>query len=142
MTARGIRNNNPFNMDFNPAAFERDPWRGECGLEDHSSPRFTTFESPVYGIRAGVKLIRNYKRLYGLDTVRGILDRFAPAVENNTDAYINHVAGAIGCGPDDPFDCDDPDVMLKLARAIIRHECGGHEYDEQTLADGVQLGLA
>ncbi|WP_347147235.1 hypothetical protein [Proteus vulgaris] len=47
--ARGERNNNPGNIDYNP----RNKWKGLVGIETGvPNPRFCVFESPEYGIRA------------------------------------------------------------------------------------------
>lgn len=48
MTARGVRNNNPGNIDFNP----RSDWVGQLGLEVRAAkPRFARFDTPENGIR-------------------------------------------------------------------------------------------
>ena len=43
-TPRGIRNNNPGNLDKGA------PWQGL--VNNSSEPRFCTFKDPVWGIRA------------------------------------------------------------------------------------------
>ncbi|MER5002585.1 structural protein, partial [Providencia stuartii] len=90
--ARGIRNNNPGNIDYNKA----NNWKGQLPHDPSIEPRFCRFESPVYGIRALMALLRTYQRKYGLKTVSGLIDRWAPTNENNTRAYINGVAKELG----------------------------------------------
>ena len=131
--ARGIRNNNPGNLEANGVK-----WDGVTGDDG----RFYTFESPYYGIRALSKLLRNYERLYGINTVSGILTRYAPSHENNTQAYINHVAKVMQVEPWEPINTADENRMAALVKAIIRHENGGMPYSDKEIAEGVSGGLA
>lgn len=63
MTARGIRNNNPGNIAFNP----RNAWQGQLGLEvGVAKPRFARFDQAENGIRALGKLLLNYRGKAGL----------------------------------------------------------------------------
>ena len=123
-TARGIRNRNPGNLDFNPRSFARDPWVGELGLERHSHPRFTTFDTDQHGIRALCKVLLTYHRKRkaadgsAIDTVQEIIDRWAPPSENNTNAYAAMVRKALGVEQSEEIDIDDPEVLLRLASAI------------------------
>ncbi|MBN5560992.1 structural protein, partial [Providencia stuartii] len=95
-------------------------------------PRFCRFESPVYGIRALMALLRTYQRKYGLKTVSGLINRWAPTNENNTSAYINGVAKELGVSTADVISLDDKATTIKLAKAIIRHENGSQPYDDTT----------
>ena len=74
-----------------------------------------------------------YRMKHGLSTVREIINRWAPPVENNTDAYVDHVCRRLGVAPDHPLDFGNPQVYLHLARAIAYHENG-------TAADSISLG--
>ncbi|MDT7048332.1 structural protein [Providencia stuartii] len=124
--ARGIRNNNPGNIDYNKA----NNWKGQLPHDPSIEPRFCRFESPVYGIRALMALLRTYQRKYGLKTVSGLINRWAPTNENNTSAYINGVAKELGVSATDIVSLDDKPTAIKLAKAIIRHENGTQPYDE------------
>ena len=90
---RGLRNNNPLNIDFNPA----NKWQG-LDRDQPSDGRFCRFVSMAYGIRAAAALLVSYQDRYGLNTVRGIIGRWAPPVENDTNAYANTVARRVGVG--------------------------------------------
>ncbi|WP_430248396.1 structural protein [Providencia sp. PAZ2] len=125
---RGIRNNNPGNIDYNKA----NNWKGQLPHNPSVESRFCRFESPDYGIRALIALLRTYQRKYGLSTVSGLINRWAPANENNTGAYINGVAKELGVSPTDIISLDDKVTAIKLAKAIIRHENGSQPYDETT----------
>src|SRR3546814_17442973 len=91
MIPRVIRLNNPGNIEHGA------PWEG---LDPRNrDPRFCGFVSPEYGIRAIVRVLITYydKRRARdgsrIDTVREIVERWAPAGENNTEAYAKHEIG-------------------------------------------------
>lgn len=115
---RGYRNHNPGNIDRT-----KERWLG-MSADQSGDARFAVFDSPEYGIRALLRTLITYYDRHGLKTVRGVINRWAPPVENNTGAYVGHVAAALGVGPDDEIDTHDRDTCLALARAIIRHELG------------------
>ena len=83
----GIRNNNPLNIRYNSA----NDWMGQTG----HYVGFCVFSSKVYGVRAGFRLLKNYNN-NGYNTIEKILNRFAPASENNTESYINYVCQQTG----------------------------------------------
>lgn len=148
MTARGIRNNNPGNIEFNARSFAADPWRGEVGPEtmsDGTPGRFTTFDTPAHGIRALARILMTYHRRYGLSSVAGIINRWAPPSENDSGAYVRHVAAQLGVEPDEDLPFDRPEVarliLRDLAAAIIRHENGEQPYDMEVIEAGVDLAL-
>ncbi|EPU9415876.1 hypothetical protein ACV0UJ_005298, partial [Escherichia coli] len=115
-TPRGIRNNNPGNLD------KGSPWQGLVANPDE--PRFCTFKDPVWGIRAlAVTLItyhdkRRAKDGTSIDTIREVIERWAPPNENNTDAYINEVSKAVGVTADMIIDLHDYDILRPLVEAI------------------------
>ena len=88
---------------------------------------FCQFYSMEWGWRAAfVILCRTYYGKYGLKTIRGIVTRWAPPKENNTEAYIRHVSDYTGIGPD--RDLGDPQthptnwLLIGYAMAVV--ECG------------------
>ncbi|ELY4027380.1 hypothetical protein SMY33_003902 [Cronobacter malonaticus] len=121
-TPRGIRNNNPGNLD------RGSPWQGL--VNNPSEPRFCTFKDPVWGIRAlAVTLItyhdkRRAKDGSSINTISEVIERWAPPNENDTAAYIREVAKAVGVTPDMVIDLHDYDTLRPLVEAIIRHENG------------------
>lgn len=134
--SRGYRNKNPGNIDFNPA----NKWQGQVGIETTGSPpRFAVFESPEYGIRALAMLLNTYQDRHGLRTVRGIINRWAPPVENVTSAYVAAVSRHIGVGPDDVVDMHSHAHLRPMVEAIITHELGGQPYDAATIDAGLRL---
>lgn len=123
---RGIRNNNPGNIDHHPA----NNWKGQLAHDKAIESRFCRFSAPEYGIRAIIALLRNYQRKYGLNTVAGLISRWAPSNENNTGAYVSGVSKALGVAPDDAVSLSDKDTAIRLAKAIIRHENGSQPYPD------------
>lgn len=59
-----------------------------------------------------------------IDTIREVIERWAPPNENDTAAYIREVAKAVGVTPDMVIDLHDYDTLRPLVEAIIRHENG------------------
>lgn len=122
-TSRGIRNHNPGNIRHG------DPWQGLAAKQP--DPDFCTFQSAVYGIRALARTLITYqdKRRAPdgspIDSVQEIVARWAPAVENNTGAYVHAVAVAVGVEPDDEtLNVHDYKTLRPIVEAIIRHENG------------------
>ena len=127
--SRGIRNNNPGNIRLGS------PWNG---LVDGHDTAFCTFGHAVYGIRALCWLLIAYQQRYGLNTINGIISRYAPDSENDTNAYASHVSRKMGVGIDDVIDVTDWDTMLPMVESIIRHENGSQPYTFE-IADGMLL---
>ena len=146
-TPRGVRNNNPGNIDYNP----RNAWQGQLGLEvGVPSPRFARFDTPENGIRALGKLLINYRGKDGMpgvggpgiDTVRETITRWAPGNENNPDAYIAAVARRLGVNANDVIDVRKPVTLGVMVSSIIAHECAGFAYPEAVLAEGLRRVLS
>lgn len=117
MTPRGLRNNNPLNIRHN----RNNRWQGT--YETQTDPEFVRFASLQFGIRAGFVIIRNYIKA-GHKDVASIISRWAPSVENNTEAYIRHVCEMADLSPFQELRFDDKATMVALVSAMIRVECG------------------
>ncbi|WP_296268376.1 structural protein P5 [Pseudomonas sp. UBA6562] len=147
MTARGIRNNNPGNIDYNP----RNDWVGQLGLEEGvAKPRFARFDSPENGIRALGKLLINYRSKdgmpgvggKGIDTVLETINRWAPSNENDTQAYARAVATRIGVDPTTMIDIKSLATLRGMVAGIIAHENGSNPYSAAVIDEGVRRALA
>ncbi|WP_205598448.1 hypothetical protein [Halomonas sp. NO4] len=127
---RGIRNNNPGNIEYTGTRWQ--------GLDDPPSDgRFMRFTAPEYGIRALARVLDTYTNTHGITNVMGIINRWAPSHENPTNAYAEHVAHALGVGV-----WDEIDVMARrpeLVRAIIEFENGEQPYSSATIMKGVRM---
>lgn len=120
---RGVRNNNPFNIDYVKA----NDWDGQLGIEPKNSKgqqRFAAFSDVLFGARAFFKTLNTYKNRYKLSTVEGLVERFAPSSENPTRKYAEFVANAVGVGVADTIDLTDKDTAVKIAKAKLDFENG------------------
>ncbi|MBS9442477.1 structural protein [Photorhabdus heterorhabditis] len=130
---RGIRNNNPGNIRWG------DDWQGLVPQSQHTDKSFCQFVSPEYGIRAMIKVIRNYNRKYGINTVSGIISRWAPEIENNTAGYINRVCKDTDVTRDQVVDVFNQAFMTKLIKAIITVENGSQPYSNEVIDKAFSL---
>jgi hypothetical protein len=135
---RGVRNANPGNIDRTGTK-----WQG-MAADQSGDPRFIVFDAPEWGIRAIVRVLRTYYDKHGLRTVKGIINRWAPPVENDTEAYYVTVAKKLGADPGEQIDIDDLDTLRTLVKAIIRHENGrgpepdGGWYSDDVIDEGIR----
>ena len=102
--SRGLSNCNPGNIRQSKVRY-----KGE--VQPSRDPAFKQFESLAWGYRAVFVLLHTYRVRHGLRTVRGMISRWAPPVENHTEAYIRAVAADTGIDPDEP-----PSRAWKTAR--------------------------
>ena len=130
---RGIRNNNPGNIRHGQN------WQGLNPDGRNIDPAFCVFKSPVFGIRALAKVLMNYKKIHGLNTVRQIISRYAPPNENQTKAYIQTVAQQIGVYPDTVIDIEERGILTVFIKAVIRMENGIQPYSDETIQQGIDL---
>lgn len=121
MTPRGIRNRNPGNIEASGWAIRQS---GYIGPEP--AGRFATFDTMAHGIEALIRLLVRYRE-QGVRSVRAIISKWAPPSENNTEAYLQHVARDLGVSADEELR-DDPAVYRALAVAIAAFECGAQEF--------------
>lgn len=127
---RGERNNNPGNIRHGSN------WQGLAAKQPDAD--FCTFTDAKYGFRALAKVLLVY-RAKGYDTIRTIIERWAPSSENNTGAYVAAVARNMGCDPDTHLDVADYTQMYPLVCAIVRHENGRNNYLRSTIDAGLAL---
>lgn len=134
-TPRGIRNNNPGNIDRTA-----EKWQG-MAADQSSDSRFVVFSAPVWGLRALAKVLLRYQRKHGLRTPAAIIGRWAPPVENDTGAYARQVAKALGVGVGDQIDLQQPETLQRILPAIVQHENGQQPYPAALFAEAVRLAL-
>jgi len=129
---RGIRNHNPGNIE------KGDPWQG-LAPDQGADRRFAVFAGPDWGIRALARVLISYQDRHGLKTCYEIAARWAPAPENDVEAYGAELAQRLGVGLHQPIDVHDYATARALVEAIIRHENGMQPYDSLTLNEGLRL---
>lgn len=137
---RGIRNHNPGNIRHS-----NDKWQGLAPADEQTDKDFVKFIDPTWGIRALAVLLITYQDKHKLRTVRGIINRWAPPVENDTSAYVDAVAEAANVLPNDKLDMHKYEHIRPILEAIIRHENGKGPkatentwYDDATIKTGLQ----
>ena len=128
---RGLRNRNPGNI-------RRAPVRYKGEVRPSRDPDFKEFESLAWGYRAIFVLLDTYRTRYGIDTLRGMISRWAPPSENRTGAYLRTVVRRSGVDPDAEIDTRDGPTMTRIAAAMARVE-NGVEPDEAEIAEGWRL---
>lgn len=126
---RGIRNNNPGNVEKGAQ------WQGLA--EDQSQDdRFAVFSDAVWGIRAMARILDTYRQEHDLQSVAEIIRRWAPATENNTREYAEHVAERVGVAPSDPLP-EDTTTKRRMIAAMIEHENGMQPYPGTLIRRGI-----
>ncbi len=141
MIPRGIRMNNAGNIERT-----NDKWHGMSAVQ--FDKRFITFDDPKWGIRAIIRIILSYNRAnHAVDTVREIISKWAPAVENDTDAYVKHVSLIACVKPDEVLNLKDKRTLLGIAKGIVMHENGKSQnefnywYSDAVYQEAVNLAL-
>lgn len=132
---RGIRNNNPLNIR------KGNNWKGEKKVQVDKA--FEEFESLQMGLRAGFIILRNYQRIslapkMRANTIRKIINRWAPPSENNTLKYIEIVAKRSGLNPDELIAYRDKPRMLAVVEAMCFVECG-QAIDKEIISSAYDL---
>jgi hypothetical protein len=119
-----LRNNNPGNIRA-------------------SSTSFQSYGTMEEGLSAQKDLLLRYQDKHGLNTVTGIVSRYAPPNENKTQKYINTVSKDMGVSPDQPLDLHDPNTLFALQKSMVRVETGRKAAltasNDQELADVLKV---
>ena len=115
--SRGLRNNNPGNIRLGSAHFlgEKTP---------SGDPAFRQFKSIEWGYRAMFVLLRTYVVKHKCCTLRQIINRYAPPVENHTDNYIRRVVNATHLSPDEAVSINNGAMMTAIVAAMSEVENG------------------
>lgn len=114
--SRGLNNRNPGNIRKSKTRYQ-----GEV-VPSHDKA-FKQFQSMAWGYRAMFVLLDSY-RLKGYSTIRQIITRYAPPIENHTENYIRWVCEWSGIGADTPLNPQHSEVMIPIVAAMSRVENG------------------
>lgn len=132
-TTRGVRNNNPGNIEHSPAT----KWQGLA--DPPTDGRFCRFRSAEWGIRALARVLISYQDRHGIRTIAGAITRWAPSTENDTGAYVAAVGRATGFGLRQELDFHRHEHLRPVVEAIIAHECAGYRYPAAVVDEGLTL---
>ena len=126
MVPLGWRYRNPLNITRG-----RNRWEGEIP----KIGRFCKFSSFYYGLRAAYLLLTSYQKM-GYYTVEKIVRRWAPPIENHTQAYIGHVCRRLKLQPGDavPFD-----QLPNLIVAMGEMEIGKTWFHRYSIRSGMDI---
>lgn len=134
---RGIRNNNPGNLNF----------AGQAGASrENGKGRFAAFNTPEEGIGALSKQLdlhfngtstKAKEAGRPLRSVKDIVEAWAPPNENNTAKYIADIAKQLGVSPTANLNLKDPATKTALMKAIVVKENGGNPYTDAQYAAGI-----
>jgi hypothetical protein len=114
---RGLRNNNPGNIRQSSVRYT-----GE--VQPSKDGAFKQFQSMEYGYRAMFVLLHTYARKHGINTIEGMISRYAPANENHTQAYIDAVSEWSGVPSTSHLTTTNAEVMIPIVAAMSRVENG------------------
>lgn len=120
---RGIRNNNPGNLRS---------W-GDMPREDG----FARFPTPEAGLAAMIKNLQVQQSKHGLNTIAGIIGRWAPPNENDTAGYVGNVSKQTGFGAHQPLDLTDKKTVAPLISSMIRQEGNSAGYSKDMVEKAV-----
>lgn len=126
LTPRGISNNNPCNIRISST-----PWHNK--IVPNKDGVFEQFITAEDGLHAGATNVCNYQRFHGLQTIKEIISRYAPAIENETGSYILDVCKRMGVAPTDRVNLLEPKTLTNLVTAIIWHENGQCPYSDSEI---------
>jgi hypothetical protein len=129
---RGIRNNNPGNIKKGPSQ-----WVGKIGNDGV----FETFDTAENGIRAMARLLRTYRNSYGLNTIRGIIQRWTsgdPAMVQNN--YVAHIVNKTGIA--EHLQLIGVSQYAAVVEQMIYFENGQQPYSKAMITKAVQDGMA
>lgn len=110
--------NNPFNI----RKCNRNKWLGK---DTTNFSQFESFKNPEYGIRAGLRLLRNYANKHNKTSIRKIVEKYAPAHENDTELYIKNLCKFTKFEEDQKLNLNDMNTLLTLSEGISLLE-GNH----------------
>ena len=120
---RGIRNNNPGNLRS---------W-GDMPREDG----FARFPTPEAGLAAMIKNLQVQQSKHGLNTIAGIIGRWAPPNENDPAGYVGNVSKQTGFGAHQPLDLTDKKTVAPLISSMIRQEGNSAGYSKDMIEKAV-----
>lgn len=130
---RGIRNNNPGNIRKSSIA-----WQGKTGNDG----TFETFDTPANGIRALARNLLSYQRVYHLNTIAQLINKWAPSNENDTGGYVAFVANQTGIPATSYVNLEDAATLAGITAAIILQENGSNPYDVALITGAVNSAIA
>ena len=136
---RPWRNANPGDLRTLPHG---QMWNGQSGTDYARGGPFAIFAKRALGWRALAVCLLTYFEHHGLNTIDGIIDRYAPPEENNTADYKALVSSQLGIKVDEPTDLRRQPVLLAFVSAIAIAEGSARvQWPQAEKVAGVQMAL-
>jgi hypothetical protein len=89
---------------------------------------FQSFATPEQGVQAAAHLLLTYQDKHHLNTIRGLLNRWAPASDNGGpmgfSRLLNFATTYMNVGADQPLNLHDASTLSRLTEAFIQNEVG------------------
>ena len=136
-STRGIRNNNPLNIE------KGDDW-DNLSVDQSADTRFAVFDDAEHGIRAAARILSTYQNDHGLNTVSGMINRWAPPAENDTPAYIRNVAAGVGVTAEESIVIGNNVATKNMIKAMMKQENGADtvsHYTDATYDKALELAF-
>lgn len=100
---------------------------------------FAQFPTAQAGLDAMANQLVGYQDVHGLNTIDGILSRWAPSKDgNNLPAYSADVSKRTGFGHAQALDLHDPSQLATLMGGMIQHEQGSQPFSSTQLQSAAQ----
>jgi type II secretory pathway pseudopilin PulG len=115
--ARGLRNNNPGNVEI---LVNGEKWKGQTGEDGN----FAVFEDMEHGARAMIRMLKTYGKRYGIDTVKGIISHYPPILQDEIPKYSEAVSKVIKIDNNARLTNNAQDTYTKIAWAIANCATG------------------
>lgn len=139
----GMRNFNPGNLKYTGSDWQSNNLFGITGpskYTDQGDPQIQ-FSDPVSGMASAVRLALA-KQSQGMDTVAKIITNQNGWTPGNT-AAANNIARTMGVDPNAKINLQDPIVMDKFMKALVRQEHGpsSAQYGQDVYNAGINVAF-
>lgn len=128
---RGLSNKNPGNIRISKVKY-----LGE--ITPSKDKAFKQFETMAYGYRAMFVLLDSYRR-NGYKTIKQMINRYAPPVENHTANYINFVVDKVLALEDVEPTTNREQSQAGLSYAEVRRRKSEAQLDTQDPAEMIPI---
>lgn len=117
METRGVRNCNPLNIRHGASK-----WKGMNPVQ--TDREFVQFENMIWGIRAAIVTLKTYYYKHGCNTIKSIINRWAPTNENNTKEYIRFITKETNITNENNSLYWTKDILRNIVTAMAKYESG------------------
>ena len=138
-TPRGIRNHNPGNLIELGIDWDGLATADQRTADQRAESKFCVFTAPWWGIRAMAKVLQRYYFHGSLQTVAGMVSKYAPGHENPTDIYTGTVAAAMGVDANKYFHLNFASLAI-MVDTMINFENGAQPYTWEIPAGIIMAG--